>query len=83
MSTIDNLKLIDGYFDGNRFIMRGISGHAIVGTYKAEGLRSLARLIHDDEPFSFTIDKEKFVRVPVDLNVQLKKELNMIADELE
>ena len=63
--------------------MRGIAGHAMIGTYRAEGLYSLARLIHDDEAFSFTIDKERTIFVPVELNVKLKKELNMIADELE
>lgn len=35
--------------------MRGIAGQAMIGAYKADGLCSLARLIHDDEKFSFTI----------------------------
>jgi hypothetical protein len=80
---IDELKIIDGYFEADRFIMRGIAGHAIYGAYKAEGLRSLARLIHDDEPFSFSIDKDRTIFVPFELNKQIIKELNMIADELE
>lgn len=83
MAVIDQLEIIDGYFEDNKFIMRGIAGHAMIGTYKAEGMRSLARLIQDSEPFSFTIDKERTIFVPVELNLQLKKELNMIADELE
>lgn len=64
------------------FIM-GIGGNAVQGIYRAEGLSSLARLIHDDEPFSFIIDKERTIHVPVELNKQIKKELNLIADELE
>jgi hypothetical protein len=82
MHILDELKVIDGYFEGDRFIMRGISGHAIYGVYKAAGLSSLARLIHDNEPFSFTIDKDKVIHVPVELNKQLKKEMFLIAEEL-
>jgi hypothetical protein len=74
---MDSLKVIV------YFIMRGIVGYAMYGRYKAEGLRSMARLIHDNEPFSFTIDKERTVYVPVETNKKLKDELNMIADELE
>lgn len=83
MATIDELTLIDGYFDGDRFIMRGIGGNAVEGFYKAEGLYSLARIIHDNEPFSFIIDKDRTLFVPVELNKQLKKELFLIAEELE
>lgn len=83
MSVIDELKVIDGYFDGDRFIMRGIGGYAVEGFYKAEGLTSLARLIHDNEPFSFIIDKNRTIFVPVEINRQLKNELFMIAEELE
>ncbi|MGM7637605.1 hypothetical protein [Bacillus sp. Hm123] len=80
---IDELKVIDGFFDGERFVMRGIAGFAVYGTYKADGLRSMARLIHDDGPFSLTIDKDRVIHIPVQQNKQIKKELNMIADELE
>ncbi|WP_338754874.1 hypothetical protein [Bacillus sp. FJAT-52991] len=80
---IDELKIIDGFFDGERFIMRGMAGFAVYGTYKADGLRSLARLIHDDESFSLTIDKDRAIHIPVEQNEQIKMELNMIADELE
>lgn len=78
MSEIDHLEVIDGYFEDDHFIMRGIAGHAMIGTYKADGIRSLARVIHDDEPFSFTIDKNKLIRVPVEANVRIKYELNLI-----
>jgi len=44
---------------------------------------SLSRLIHDNELFSFILDKERTIHVPVELNKQIKKELNLIADELE
>lgn len=70
------------YFDGDRFILRGIVGHAIYGVYKADNMRSLARLIHDDESFSFTIDHDKNIIIPVELNKRIKHELNMILDEL-
>lgn len=83
MATIDELKVIDGYFDGDRFIMRRIGGNAVEGYYKAEGLTSMARIIHDNEPFSFTIDKNRTLFVPVELNKQIKKELFLIAEELE
>lgn len=84
---IDKLKIIDGYIDyvedEARFIMRGINGYAVTGVYKADGLRDLARVIHDNEPFSFIIDKKRTIFVPVESNVQIKKELFLIADELE
>lgn len=83
MAVIDELKVIDGYFDEDRFIMRGLGGNALEGFYKAEGLYSLARLIHDKEPFSFIIDKDRTLFVPVELNKQIKKELFLIAEELE
>jgi hypothetical protein len=83
MSVIDNLEIIDGYFDGNRFMLRGIAGYGVTGTYKADGLRSMARLIQEGEPLQFTIDKERTIFVPVEKNRKLKQELFMIADELE
>jgi hypothetical protein len=83
MSVIDQLQVIDGYFEDDVFYMRGIAGYAVEGRYKAKGLRSMARLIDENEPFSFIIDKETMVHVPLELNARIKKELNMIADELE
>ena len=64
-------------------LLWGARWNAVQGIYKAEGLSSLARIIHDNEPFSFIIDKERTIHVPVELNKQIKKELNLIADELE
>lgn len=83
MSVIDQLEIIDGYLDKERFIMRGMAGYAVNGVYKAEGLRSMARLIDIGEPLSFTIDSERTIFVPVEKNEQLQQELFMIADELE
>lgn len=77
------LNVLDGWIEDDRFIMRGIGKNTVYGKYKAEGLRSLARLIHENEPFSFTIDKDKVIHVPVELNRQIIAELNAIADELE
>jgi hypothetical protein len=80
--VIDELEVLDGYFDSDRFILRGIVGYAMYGVYKADNMRSLARLIHDNEPFSFTINKEKMIRIPTELNKRIKYELTMVADEL-
>jgi hypothetical protein len=51
--------------------------------YKAEGLRSMARLIEGKDPVTITIDKSRRVHIPIEMNEQLKQELNLIADELE
>jgi hypothetical protein len=83
MSVIDQLEVIDGYFEDDSFYMRGIAGYAIEGRYKEDDLRSLARLIQEDEPFNIIIDSERTVFVPVELNAKIKQELFMIADELE
>jgi hypothetical protein len=82
MAAIDELKLIDGYFDGDRFIMRGIGGNVLEGVYKAEGLTAMASLIHDTEEFNFA-NKDSVLFVPVESNKQIKKELLLIARELE
>ncbi|WP_275477414.1 hypothetical protein [Bacillus coahuilensis] len=42
----------------------------------------MARLIHDHEPLSFTIDHDRDINIPFELNKRIKQELNMIADEL-
>jgi len=80
---IEELKVIDSYCDEDTFIMCGIAGHAIRGTYKSDGLLLLVGLIHENEPFSIRIDQERTFFVPVELNKQIKKELSMIAAELE
>lgn len=82
MSAMDHLEIIDDYFDGERFIMRGIAGYAVQGTYKEDGLRSMARLTQEGEPLRLTIDKERAIFVPVEKNARLKQELFMIADQL-
>lgn len=80
---IDNLKVIDGYFDGERFIARGIAGHAITGAYKADGLRTWARLIDKGEGFHLTIDKERSVYIAPEQADTLRQELHLIADYIE
>lgn len=82
MAVIDKLQVIDGYFENDRFIMRGIAGNAIYGAYKTDGLRSMARLI-GDTPITLTIDKDRYIRVPIEANARIKYELNLIADESE
>lgn len=83
MAVIDELKIIDGYFEGSRFLMRGINGYAVHDYYKADGIASFARLIDDNDPLTIVIDKECKIVVPVEMNKQIKKELFMIAEELE
>lgn len=83
MSVIDNLEIIDGFFDGELFMMRGIARYAVAGRFKSDGLRSMARLIQDGEPIQFTIDKDRTIFVPVEKNRKLKQELLLIADELD
>jgi hypothetical protein len=55
----DKIFIIAGNFVDDAFYMRSIAGYSIGGRYKADGLRSIARLIHKNEPFSFIIDKKK------------------------
>lgn len=83
MDIIDELRIIDGVFADGRFIMRGIAGHAVYDIYSTQGLRSMGRLILEGEPINIVIDKDKKIHVPLELNGQLKRELFMIADELE
>ncbi|WP_199425730.1 hypothetical protein [Thermaerobacillus caldiproteolyticus] len=83
MDILDQLQLIDGYFEDDSFYMRSIAGFSLEGRYKAAGLRYLAVLIDENEPFSFTIGSNTMIHVPVELNEKLKQELNMIADTLD
>ena len=83
MALIDELEVIDGYFQDNRFIMRGICGQAVYGKYKSEGLRSMARLINTKVPLTIVIDKEREIRIPMKFNERLKQELYWIAEELD
>lgn len=62
MSIIDQLQIVEGYFDGNRFRLRGIAGYAVDAVYAAEGLRSMARLIQANELLNIqSIRKEPFM----------------------
>ncbi|MEK5326191.1 hypothetical protein [Aeribacillus sp. FSL M8-0254] len=83
MSIMDQLKVIDGYFADNAFYISSIAGFPLEGRFKTSGLRSLAQLIDENEPFSFTLGSNTVLHVPVELNRQLKKELFMITDWLE
>lgn len=79
------LDVLEGYIESgrsSRFLLRGVLGHAVYGVYKAEGLRSMARLINND-PFIMTIDDEQQIRIPADKAIIMQNELNRIADELE
>jgi hypothetical protein len=80
---MNQLQVIDGYFDDNTFYIRSIAGFPLDGCFNATGLRSLSRLIDENEPFSFILNSDTLLHVPVELNRQLKQELLMIADELE
>lgn len=78
-----NLTVFDGFIDNNRFIMRKMAGCEVQGTFKAEGLRSLARLIEPNQPFNYVIDKDNHIKVPGEMSKQVQLELNLIASELE
>ncbi|WP_231578625.1 hypothetical protein [Geobacillus kaustophilus] len=80
---MDSLQIIDGYFSNKEFYMRSVAGFPLEGRFKTAGLRSLARLIDENEPFSFTLGPNTVLHVPVELNRQLKKELFMIAEKLD
>lgn len=77
--VIDELELLDGFFDNDRFILRGILGHAVFGNYNLEGLLSFSRLIQEGEPLRLIIDDDLSIPVPIELNIQLKKELEMLT----
>jgi hypothetical protein len=83
LSMMKRLQVIDGYFGDNAFYMRSIAGFPLEGRFKAAGLRSLVRLIDENEPFSFIMGPNTMIHVPVKLNRQLKKELFMIAEKLD
>lgn len=84
MGVIDTLEVIDGYLDGNRFVMRGLTGRAVLGAYTIEGLFSLARVIDSrGEALCFTIDNDKRVELTAVQSQQLRSELLIIAKELE
>jgi hypothetical protein len=83
MSVLENLTILDGYIDDNRFICRGIAGHAIYATHSVESLRSLARVIDEGEAFNLIIDEEKTVKLTAAQATQLRQELFTLADELE
>ncbi|MEK4167757.1 MULTISPECIES: hypothetical protein [Anoxybacillus] len=58
MSVNDPFKIVVGNFVGDAFYMRSIAGFMLEGRFKAAGLSSIARLIDENEPFSFIIDKK-------------------------
>ncbi|WP_026575965.1 hypothetical protein [Bacillus sp. UNC438CL73TsuS30] len=84
MSALDALKIVDGYFEDNRFIMRGLAGRAVFGTYTAAGLLSLANVISSrGEALRFTIDNDKHIELTAAQSKQFRSELLAIANELE
>lgn len=80
------LDVLSGYTEGNgednRFILIGVLGHRVYGVYKAEGLRSMARLINND-PFIMTVDRDQQIEIPADKAIIMQNELNRIAGELD
>lgn len=81
---IDELKILDGYIDENRFIMRGIGENAVYGAFKADGLLAMSRLLGEQgEEFRFVIDKEKSILINAEDSITLYRELRLIADALE
>ncbi|ODA14957.1 hypothetical protein A5N86_17215 [Geobacillus thermoleovorans] len=53
MDIWDSLQVLDGYFQDDFFICRGILGHAVYHRYTASDLRLFANVIREDKPFYF------------------------------
>jgi hypothetical protein len=83
MSLLENLTILDGYIDADRFICRGITEHAVYATHSAESLRSFARVIGEGEAFNLIIDEDKTIKLTAAQATQLRQELFTLADELE
>lgn len=81
--VIDNLRLIDGFFENDSFNIRGILRHAVFESFKADGVIMLARLIQEDEPIKLIIDRDSCISIPVELNLLLKKEFETIYNYLQ
>lgn len=83
MSVIDTFEIIDGYYDDQRFVMRGLAGKAVNYVYKVEGLLSLARIINNScEAVDFTIDHDTQINLTVSQFKKFRIELLAIANEL-
>lgn len=79
-----DLKVLDGFIEGDKFILRGILGHAVYFVHNAENLRSMGRLIDSKgEAFVIRIDKDKTVLINKEQSLQLQKEYFLVADRLE
>lgn len=76
------LKLVEGYFEGHRFVMQKICGFDWPGVFRADKLRSLARLIDDRSPVML-FDEGQRLHIPVEMNRAFSQELLEIADQLE
>jgi hypothetical protein len=81
--VIDYLRLIDGFIENDRFILRGILGNAAFGSYRADGLLSISRLIQEGEPIKLVFDKDLCISIPVELNLLLKKEFETIYNYIQ
>lgn len=77
------MKIIEGYIEDKRFIMQRMNGYEVNGVFKSEGLRSLERLIQPNKSFNYVLEKNKYIIVPAEIIVQLKEELNNIANTLD
>ena len=77
------LKLIEGDFEGTKFIMRKVGGMECSGVYNSDGLRSLARLIKGNDPVTLNLTKDSQLHIPIEMNEPLYKEMFMIADKLD
>lgn len=42
---------------------------------------SLSRLIHDKEPFGFTIDKDRMISIPVELNRRINWDKSLTLED--
>lgn len=84
MSAIDELRLLDGYIEGDKFIMRGILGHAVYSAHNAENLRMMAFSINEQgSNFTIDIDDQKAIHINKEQSKQLRKEYLLLVDDLE
>lgn len=82
-NIIDELRVIDGVFLYETFVIREITDYLVYQIYSASELRSMAKSIQENEPFYFNFGKNQRFQLPVEENNRIQYEFNLIANELE
>lgn len=76
------LKVLKGYIKDEKFVLQKVGDYEFYGVYNKEELRVLANKIQFDIPFHLKSDNTKLF-IPIEYNRQIKRELQMIAVEIE